>query len=83
MENDSGKTLWFRAKTYGFGWGLPLTWHGWVVFAVYFVLLLLGVVNMYQNFVPIPFPIYFLFITAGFVLICYLKGEKPRWRWGR
>ena len=41
-ELDGGKvyhfrtqpTYWFLlAKRYGWGWGLPLFWHGWVVLA--------------------------------------------------
>jgi hypothetical protein len=24
---------WFPAKRYGWGWGIPVTWQGWVVFA--------------------------------------------------
>jgi hypothetical protein len=28
------KTVWFIAKRYGWGWGLPCAWQGWVVFAV-------------------------------------------------
>lgn len=23
---------WFPAKTYGWGWGMPITWQGWLVF---------------------------------------------------
>jgi hypothetical protein len=30
---------WFPAKRYGWGWGLPSTWEGWVVLAVYLALL--------------------------------------------
>ena len=25
---------WFPAKRYGWGWGPPQTWQGWVVFVV-------------------------------------------------
>ncbi|HTS17465.1 MAG TPA: hypothetical protein VMP11_07825 [Verrucomicrobiae bacterium] len=25
------KRVWFRAKRYGWGWGLPCAWQGWVV----------------------------------------------------
>ena len=35
---------WFAAKTYGWGWGLPLTWEGWLVLLVYLVLLPVAVV---------------------------------------
>ena len=30
---------WFPAKRYCWGWGLPSTWEGWVVLAVYLALL--------------------------------------------
>jgi hypothetical protein len=30
---------WFPAKRYGWGWGLPQTWQGWLVLAVFFGLL--------------------------------------------
>jgi hypothetical protein len=26
---------WFPAKRYGWGWGLPCTWQGWLVLAAY------------------------------------------------
>ncbi len=29
----SRQPYWFPAKTYGWGWGLPVTWQGWVVTA--------------------------------------------------
>lgn len=28
---SNGKKIWFPAKRYGWGWGLPVTWQGWVV----------------------------------------------------
>ena len=31
---------WFPAKRYGWGWGLPSTWEGWVVLVGYLALLL-------------------------------------------
>ena len=30
---------WFRAKRYGWGWGLPLCWQGWVVMGVWLAVL--------------------------------------------
>src|SRR6266702_3273794 len=32
MQSD-GK-YWFPAKRYGYGWGIPTTWQGWLVLAV-------------------------------------------------
>ena len=29
---DKSPSYWFPAKTYGWGWGLPITWQGWLVF---------------------------------------------------
>ena len=33
------KNYWFPAKTFGWGWGLPTCWQGWVVTVAYVVLL--------------------------------------------
>jgi hypothetical protein len=27
-----GRKIWFPAKRYGWGWGLPCCWQGWVFF---------------------------------------------------
>lgn len=83
MASETDKEVWFRAKTYGWGWGLPLTWQGWVVFGVYFGLLAFGIINLNGNILPIPFVPYFIVVTVALVVVCYLKGEKPRWRWGK
>jgi hypothetical protein len=29
------KEIWFPAMQYGIGWGLPVTWQGWVVLLIY------------------------------------------------
>ncbi|HEX7637875.1 MAG TPA: hypothetical protein VF457_05710 [Burkholderiaceae bacterium] len=76
-----GKT-WFPAKRWGWGWGLPVTWQGWVVLAAYALLVAFG----WRAF-PLPrhvlaFLVWSAGITAGLVAVCYLKGAPPRWRWG-
>jgi hypothetical protein len=71
---------WFRAKRYGWGWGLPLKWEGWAVLAGYLVVVLTPLAwgesgaGLSLAAVAIATPL--------FVLICYRKGEPPRWRWG-
>jgi len=69
--------LWFRAKTVGWGWGLPLAWQGWVAYALYAVLLTAGVIR----FPPDRDMPMFLLVTLGptgaLVLLCMFKGEKP------
>ncbi len=78
----SPKKFWFPAKTYGYGWGLPICREGWAVFISYFILL----ATSGSLFLRRPTPTLFLIIagvlTFILILICYWKGEKPSWRWG-
>jgi hypothetical protein len=74
---------WFPAKKYGYGWGFPVTWQGWVVLLVY-----LGIILFVTTFYP-PVPGNILLFILGvsiptviLIVVCYLTGEKPRWRWG-
>jgi hypothetical protein len=73
---------WFRAKRYGWGWGLPLTWQGWLAYALYWVLLLLGFALFPPQRELAAFLAYTVGLSALLVVICWLKGEPPSWRWG-
>ena len=81
------KKLWFRAKTYGWGW-TPCSWEGWltlVLFSVY----------MIWNFFRIDRASHSGSVTLSdlipeivsavilLIAICYARGEKPSWRWGK
>lgn len=71
---------WFGTKRYGWGWGLPFTWEGWVVLGVWFIGLLAVVV-----FIPQQNPWFWICLVAltlGLLAVCLRKGEPPRWRWG-
>lgn len=46
MPNDSNE-YWFPAKRYGWGWGFPSRWQGWMVLAIYAVLLVVGIVGLH------------------------------------
>ena len=75
---------WFRAKRYGWGWGLPLTWQGWLTFFLYFILAVLAVVFLSPaRFGTGFFAVVLVLLTLLLVAVCWLKGEPPRWRWGR
>jgi hypothetical protein len=82
MKNTE-KRIWFPAKKYGWGWGPPCTWQGWLVM-VCFVALSAAVA-----IVLTPGRHYGLLVVSEIVLLvalmitCYVKGEKPRWRWGK
>jgi hypothetical protein len=76
------KKYWFPAKSYGWGWGVPSSWQGWVVLVAY-----LGVIATVPYFQPprrhlLPFALCIGAATAALVLVLWLKGEPPRWRWG-
>ena len=73
---------WFPAKRYGWGWGLPLTWQGWVVLGAFVALVTLAVVVFPPRAEPVAFAACVLAAAALLVAICWLKGEPPRWRWG-
>lgn len=81
MADDT--RYWFPAKKYGWGWGPPTVWQGWAVFAGYFALL-----GGALLFIDLPrhvagFTVYALLLTLGLIAVCWLKGEPPRWRWGK
>jgi hypothetical protein len=76
------KKIWFPAKKYGWGWGAPACWQGWATIIIFYLL----VGGAALHWMP-KHPKHFVFacILLLFLLIgiCYLKGEKPRWRWGK
>lgn len=73
---------WFPAKRYGYGWGLPVRWQGWVVFAVYVLSLMLISFLWPPGRSMLAFQVGLWTATAMLAAICYWKGEPPRWRWG-
>lgn len=74
---------WFPAKRYGWGWGMPTVWQGWVVMVVFLVLLLAGGVRLLPAYGPMIYVGYVLLLSALLFVVCWLKGEPPRWRWGK
>lgn len=78
--------LWFKRKLYGWGW-TPSSWEGWSVLGVY-----LGViVSIFKDIdknshsgsdTLINFVTPLIISTFILILICYSKGEKPKWQWG-
>lgn len=81
MENQ--EKYWFPAKRYGWGWGIPSSWQGWAVLLGFFVLLAVGAVLFLPRLGPVSFAFYSFLLCAVLIAICWLKGEPPRWRWGK
>ena len=77
------ENYWFSAKKYGYGWGLPARWQGWLVLIAYVAAMIVALgwwhgSPQVRTFVPSA-----VGLTAVFMLICWWKGEPPRWRWGK
>jgi len=78
----SGKTYWFPAKRFGWGWGLPTAWEGWVVLAAFACLVLAGAAVILPRLGPATFVAYAALLCLVLIFVCWLKGERPGWRWG-
>ena len=81
------KKPWFKAKKYGWGWGLPATWQGWVIFIVYLIFIIWDFlrIDKYSHSASDtlrPFVIQVIGASIVLAVIAYLTGEKPKWRWG-
>jgi hypothetical protein len=73
---------WFPAKRYGWGWGFPARWQGWVAMIVYFLLLGVVIIHFQPARHPLAFAMSVALLTLVLLAVCWLKGEPPRWRWG-
>ncbi|MBL7016834.1 MAG: hypothetical protein ISR84_04675 [Kiritimatiellales bacterium] len=77
------KKIWFPAKTYGWGWGPPVCWQGWVVFLVFAVLLIAAPTLLPPDQHMIGYFTYIIGLVAALLFVCWKTGEKPKWRWGK
>ncbi len=73
------RNYWFPAKRYGWGWGFPQAWQGWAVLVAFVVLLVGGNTWLRHTVYAAPFSIALIVLL---LLVCWLKGEPPSWRWG-
>ena len=79
--DTNDKPVWFTAKRYGWGRGLPCAWQGWVIFAVWLGLVAGTAFLMMPAHLALWIASTAVLSTALFV-VCLIKGETPRWRWG-
>lgn len=73
---------WFPAKRYGWGWGLPVAWQGWVVLGVFALLVVAGAFWLLPRYGAAVFVAYDVVLCLVLVVVCWRTGEPPRWRWG-
>lgn len=77
-RTDETPRYWFAAKQYGWGWGLPTAWQGWLTMGLY----LLGVTVAALFGDERAFFMSIGVLTLLLIAVCAIKGEPPRWRWG-
>lgn len=81
--------LWFKAKRYGWGW-TPSSIEGWIVVAIFVVLVTAGVVVFLTQLragadpfrAGLLFALWIAVLVGVLIAIGCAKGEPPRWRWG-
>ncbi len=78
-HEDTPKRYWFRAKRYGWGWGLPATWEGWVFLLIWMPVTVLTSLWLADGAAAF---IFLVLMLAVLFAVCLIKGEPPRWRWG-
>jgi hypothetical protein len=78
----SDRVYWFPAKRYGWGWGTPKVWQGQAVLAAFFILLIAGGALLIPTRGELFFLGYAVALCVILMVVCWLKGEPPRWRWG-
>jgi hypothetical protein len=81
------KKLWFKAKRYGWGW-YPASWEGWLILLAYVTLIVRDFTEVDASShsgsdTLIGVAPRFVIATAALIAIAYVRGEKPRWRWGK
>ena len=86
MFEIKNKKFWFVTKRYGFGWR-PSSWQGWVSTLIY-VVAIIFVVSGGKEDPELSENSWFVMqqvisLTALLIVLCYVTGEKPRWRWGK
>ncbi|MDP9013326.1 MAG: hypothetical protein M3O41_11835 [Pseudomonadota bacterium] len=80
MPQDD-RRYWFPAKRYGWGWGPPTKWQGWAVLVIWFAAIAVAGIRLMPAHLAV-FLSFNLFMVVLLLLICYVKGEPPGWRWG-
>lgn len=65
--------MWFRQRSYGWGW-FPITIEGWLS-VIIFIIAVFYFVRIEKTFM-------IFVLIAGLIILGYLKGPRPKWRWG-
>jgi hypothetical protein len=79
------KDIWFRRKSYGWGW-TPATKEGWGVTLVFILAIVILAVRIEENMqlkeIGLKYLLPVAVLTLAFIKVAYTHGEKPKWQWG-
>lgn len=82
MKHQKQKEVryWFPRRSFGWGWGLPTVWQGWVVYGLFFLSMVAAFVM--HELGSRPYYIHVLASVLALLIICWIKGEPPgRGQW--
>ena len=79
-------SYWFKRKLYGWGW-TPVTLQGWLLIVIFIGYMIWNSFALDANPEPTAGQITWFFVktilsVVVLIVICYKKGEKPKWSWG-
>ena len=80
MHNKT-KPYWFPAKRYGWGWAFPCAWQGWATFIIFIAVVSILSFAINPNANLLLFFVSIVGCAGVLLLVCYAKGEPPKWRW--
>jgi len=73
--------LWFKAKSFGWGW-TPCSIEGWLV-VILFIIGLIAISLFLKESNVAEYVLWLFSLITLLIIICYKKGEKPHWNWGK
>lgn len=91
MTKGGEKQYWFKAKKYGWGWGLPANRKGWIAFSLFLAIWLASLLWLVSTGSPTEqlqtkdIAIFLVILFAdilGLLFVSFKYGEPPKWRWG-
>lgn len=80
VKQNSTNRYWFKRKTYGWGW-VPATWQGWLVLLIWAIVFAFSTRQLDHEWLKNVAVVIISVIIL--IVICFKKGEKPRWQWGK
>lgn len=68
---------WFNKKRYGYGWGIPNSWQGWVTLLIYIALTMVTTAILPPN----TGLLFVGFYTLVLIIVVVKTSGKPSWNW--